>query len=154
MSLALDTDLLIAWMVAAHPSHHAARALVARELDLPGTRVLLTPQVCWEYLHVVTDARRLSQPLAMDQAIQSLLELLDADEVESLQPDGGLIQRVLALMRQHQLGRKRILDTALAATLEQAGVRRLATLNGRDFQCFPFIEIVRPDAQDQEPPSP
>lgn len=45
-------------------------------------------------------------------------------------------------------GRKRILDTALAATLEAAGVSRLATLNGRDSQVFGFLEIVDPVASE------
>lgn len=31
-----------------------------------------------------------------------------------------------------------VLDTALAATLEEAGVRRLATFNRRDFEVFAF----------------
>lgn len=48
------------------------------------------------------------------------------------------------LLREHRLGRKRILDTALAAALEAGGVRRLATYNVRDYQCFPFLEPVSP----------
>ena len=38
--------------------------------------------------------------------------------------------------------RKRVLDTALAATLESAGIRRLATFNGADYAAFPFLEVV------------
>ena len=45
-------------------------------------------------------------------------------------------------MESLRLVRKRILDTALAATLESAKVRRLATLNPGDFKAFPFLEIV------------
>jgi predicted nucleic acid-binding protein len=47
-------------------------------------------------------------------------------------------------MQRHFLGRKRILDTALAATLEAARIRRLATFNGRDFEVFGFLEVVEP----------
>jgi predicted nucleic acid-binding protein len=50
----------------------------------------------------------------------------------------------MELMSVHGLGRKRILDTVLAATLETAHVRRLATLNARDFALFDFIEVVDP----------
>jgi hypothetical protein len=56
-------------------------------------------------------------------------------------------------MERFRLGRKRILDTALAATVEMAGVSRLATLNARDFALFPFLELVDPtvEAGDGEP---
>jgi hypothetical protein len=47
-------------------------------------------------------------------------------------------------MRQHQLGRKRILDTQLAATLWQADVRRLLTSNPADFQIFGGFELLAP----------
>lgn len=41
-------------------------------------------------------------------------------------------------------GRKRVLDTVLAATLESAGVSRLATFNVDDFSVFGFLEVVSP----------
>ncbi len=37
-----------------------------------------------------------------------------------------------------------ILDTALAATLECAGVRQLWTLNLKDFAVFSFLRVVDP----------
>ena len=39
-------------------------------------------------------------------------------------------------MRDHQLGRKRVLDTLLAATYRAAGVTSLLTLNASDFTVF------------------
>jgi hypothetical protein len=48
----------------------------------------------------------------------------------------------MELMDRLRLGRKRILDTAFAATLEEAGVRHLATLNQKDFEAFDFLEVV------------
>ncbi|HSS50271.1 MAG TPA: hypothetical protein VLX28_15140, partial [Thermoanaerobaculia bacterium] len=53
-----------------------------------------------------------------------------------------VVPRTLELMQNLRLGRKRILDTALAATLESAKVWRLATLNREDFGNFSFIETV------------
>jgi predicted nucleic acid-binding protein len=42
------------------------------------------------------------------------------------------------------LGRKRILDTVLAAVLESAGVEQLASFNGSDYRVFGFIQVVEP----------
>ncbi len=144
MSLALDTNVLIPWLVASAPGHVAASALVADEIRRPGGRIVLAQQVCWEFLHVVTDAKRFTSPLTMDSARTLLLPVWQAAETSRVVPTPEVVPRVLELMAKHQLGRKRILDTALAATLERAGVRRLATLNGADFRCFPFIEVVEP----------
>jgi hypothetical protein len=47
-------------------------------------------------------------------------------------------------MRQFNLGRKRILDTHLAAILHTNGVRRLLTSNPADFKIFGVLEIVTP----------
>ena len=48
------------------------------------------------------------------------------------------------LLTRFRLGRKRILDTALAATMEAAGIKKLATLNKKDFEVFPFLELIVP----------
>jgi hypothetical protein len=47
-------------------------------------------------------------------------------------------------MRTYQLGRKRILDTMLAANLHVAGVRRLFTSNPDDFRVFGTFELLVP----------
>ena len=44
----------------------------------------------------------------------------------------------------HNLGRKRILDTYLAATYSSAGIRRIASSNGRDFSVFGVFEVLEP----------
>lgn len=144
MSLAVDTNVLIPWLVASAPGHLGASTLIAGELDSPGGRIVLVQQVCWEFLHVVTDAKRFASPLTMDAARTLLLSVWQAAETTRVAPTPEVVPRVLELMAKHQLGRKRILDTALAVTLERAGVRRLATLNGADFGCFPFIDVVEP----------
>jgi phage-related baseplate assembly protein len=47
-------------------------------------------------------------------------------------------------MRQFRLGRKRILDTQVAAVLHTNGVRRLLTSNPGDFAVFNVLETIAP----------
>ncbi|MFN0066337.1 MAG: hypothetical protein ACKVYV_01755 [Limisphaerales bacterium] len=54
------------------------------------------------------------------------------------------VQSWLRWLRQHHLGRKRILDTQLAATLHRRGVRRLITSNPDDFRVFGVFELLVP----------
>ena len=61
-----------------------------------------------------------------------------------LLPTQDVLHRSIDLMTRFRLGRKRFLDTALAATMEAAGVKKLATLNKKDFEVFPFLELIVP----------
>jgi hypothetical protein len=47
-------------------------------------------------------------------------------------------------MREFDLGRKRILDTHLAAVLHTAGARRLLTSNPGDFAVFGVLKTITP----------
>jgi len=49
-----------------------------------------------------------------------------------------------AWMRQHRLGRKRILDTMLAATFREAGIVFIFTTNSRDFTVLGDFVCVTP----------
>jgi predicted nucleic acid-binding protein len=143
MTLALDTDVLVSLSLASTPSHEACRRVVERELA-GGGRLGLVPQVLHEFLHVCTDSRRFEKPIPMKLASSRIHDLWMSRDVDRIVPQEGILVRTLELLEINGLGRKRILDTALAATLEGAGVRRLATLNGQDYRVFPFLEVVEP----------
>ncbi|MFW6197345.1 MAG: hypothetical protein ACOC5B_00635 [Myxococcota bacterium] len=51
----------------------------------------------------------------------------------------------LAWLREHDLGRERLLDTLLAATYSANDLRSIVTSNGRDFEVFDCFQIVRSD---------
>lgn len=104
----------------------------------------MAPQVLQEVLHVVTDGRRFDPPLEMTVTVDVLRRLWESAEVEQLVPGARVFERTLELLQRHGLGRKRILDTALAATLEEADVHHLATFNAGDFRVFDFLEVIDP----------
>ncbi len=142
MILAIDTDVLVSWALAGADRHDEARKLLEQEIQWGGRRLGLTPQVLYEMIHVVTDRRRFGQPLPMEEAVKLAQGLWNAPEIERITAPHGVLDRAMELLRRHRLGRKRIRDTALAATLEDAGVRRLATWNTRDFEIFEIFELV------------
>lgn len=145
MILGVDTDVLVTWVMTGSPLHGAIRRLVDAEIRERGGQLALTPQVIQEFLHVSTDPRRFERPLSMEEALRICRSLTQAKEVLWVVPTPEVLSRTLDLLEALKLGRKRILDTALAATLESAGVQRLATLNGRDFEVFSFLELVGPE---------
>ncbi len=141
MTHGIDTDFLVAAEVVGHPHHRQADALIWRLLD-EGHDFALAPQTLAEFIHVVTDSRRMPQPLAVADALGRAEHWWQAEEVMHVFPDGRAVHDFVGWLRRYQLGRKRLLDTLLAATMRSAGVRRIVTNNPRDFRVFDCFEIV------------
>lgn len=142
MSLGIDTDVLVSWVMTGAARHRDAKHLIETEVREHGGSLALTPQVVHEFLHVVTDPKRFERPLSMSEALQEVWGIWDSEEVVQVLPSVEVLPRTLELLADRKLGRKRILDTALAATLDLAGIHRLATFNPADFKIFEFLEIV------------
>jgi predicted nucleic acid-binding protein len=117
----IDTGFLVAAEVVEHPDHHAARTKLAGFVGA-GDVLVIVPQVLAEFIHVVTDARLFKNPLDMDSARDLAEKWWTAREVEQLSTGAGAVGRFFAWHRTHGLGRKRILDTMLAATYWDAGI--------------------------------
>ena len=135
MTHGLDTSFLVAVEILEHPRHGEARATL-RKLLADGDRFALAPQVLAEFVHAVTDPRRFQTPLPMEVALQHSARWWNSAEVDPATPTNEALAFFHEWMRQHQLGRKRVLDTLLAATYRSAGVTSLLTLNARDFTVF------------------
>jgi predicted nucleic acid-binding protein len=141
----LDTGFLVAAEVIEHPENAAARDTLARLLSA-GDLIALTPQVLAEFIHIVTDPRRFTQPLEMTAARQLAEQWWTAREVLRVFPDDGTARQFLTWLEQFALGRKRLLDTLLAATYSQAGIQSLLTTNPADFAVFGVFTCITPKA--------
>ena len=67
-----------------------------------------------------------------------------AKQVIQLFPDDASMKQFLAWVMQFSLGRKRLLDTLLAATFQQAGIQSIMTTNPADFTVFGVFTCVTP----------
>jgi predicted nucleic acid-binding protein len=141
MTYGLDTDFLVACEIVDHPFHQAADALLqsllANEHDFA-----LAPQTLAEFIHVVTDQRRMPVPLVVTDAISRSELWWQAAEVVRVFPDGKSVADFFAWLRQYQLGRKRLLDTLLAASFRNAKVTKIITNNAKDYEVLASFEIV------------
>lgn len=143
MRRGLDTDFLVQVAVSGHPRHAAAKLKLDELLDA-GDVLVLAPQVLAEFIHVITDDRRFSQPFPMDRAIERADAWWFGEEVEHVFPDQDAVRLFLDWVTAHRLGRKRLLDAMLGATYSSNGVRSIVTTNARDFAIFACFEIVLP----------
>ncbi len=150
MTHGLDTGFLVAAEVAEHAEHTAARQWLAR-LVTAGDRIAIAPQLLAEFIHVVTDPRRFTQPLHMIEARRVAEQWWTAQDVEHVFPDDAATRQFLAWLQQFSLGRKRLLDTLLAATFRQAGIQSVLTTNPTDFATFGGFTCITPTSVAAKP---
>ncbi len=143
--IGIDTTFLVQLEIREMPEHRRAHELLRREVLEAEEELALTPQVLAEFLHIVTDPKRFQHPLIMEQALVKARFWWSAREVRHVYPTAESTVLFLEWLQHHQLGRKRLLDTQLAAILWTAGVRRILTSNVRDFSLFQGFRILSPE---------
>lgn len=141
MTYAADTDFLVAVEVRDHVFHDCADKLLSRLLD-EAHSIGLSPQTLAEFIHVVTDPRRLAQPLTIADAVDRAERWWQAAEVVRLLPDSRSTSQWIDLLREHRLGRKRLLDTMLAAVCRSNGIEKIISNNKEDFGVFGFLDVM------------
>lgn len=141
--IGLDCNILVQLAFADHPANHRTVAAVEAETR-HGRKLVFPPLIVTEFLHVVTDQRRFSPPLTMTEALDWIEEFLANPFVQLAEPSQASLAQTLRWMRELNLGRKRILDTHLAAVMHTSGVHRLMTSNPADFAVFSDLETVTP----------
>jgi len=141
--IGLDCNILVQLAFADHAANAKTIAAVQTETQ-KGEKLALPSLVVAEFLHVATDARRFAPPLTMTEALDWIEDFLKNPMVNLLEPGQTSLDQTFQWMRQFNLGRKRILDTQLAAILHSNGVRRLLTSNPADFAVFGVLEIIVP----------
>jgi predicted nucleic acid-binding protein len=139
----LDTGFPVAAEVLEHAHHTPARAIMGQLLSR-GDRIAIAPQVLAEFVHVVTDPRRFASPLDMRSALAVAEEWWTASEVDNVYPDSKSTKQFLDWLNQFSLGRKRLLDTLLAATYRQASIDSILTTNPADFGVFGAFKCITP----------
>lgn len=132
----IDTTFLVQVELREAPGNVAARVWLDRVIARDGPLLGLAPQVLIEFIHVATDPKRFASPLSMNEALDRAQLWWEAREVKPILPSVESSRLALQWLCEHRLGRKRLLDTQLAATYYSAGVTCLMTANETDFAVF------------------
>jgi predicted nucleic acid-binding protein len=140
--IGLDTSVLVALAIRDHPLHDPAWTLFQGEIVGRDGAMALAPQVLTEFAHVVSDPRRFEAPLSMHDALAIAERWWGARECRQVRTGRAAVAIFLDWMALHDVGRKRLLDTMLAATYRAEGVERLATSDWRDFSVYGEFEIL------------
>lgn len=140
--IGIDTTFLVHLEIKEALEHARAHEWL-RRVVLDGSDVIaLAPQVLAEFIHVVTDPKRFQVPLNITDAIGKASFWWNAREVRRIYPTPESTKWFLEWLSKHTLGRKRLLDTQLAATYFAAGIRKFLSTNARDYSVFGEFDLV------------
>ena len=149
MTVAIDTDFLVAVEIRDHLFHKPADALLSRLLE-EGHKLAVAPQILAEFVHVVTDSKRLKEPLSMEESLSRAEHWWQAREVVRIYPEGDAVTTWIEWLHDHRFGRKRLLDTMLAASACTQGISSIVTNNETDFKIFGRFKILTYNQQENQ----
>ena len=147
MKRGLDTSVLVYAHIPAFPEHEPIRRFLHGQLATEEVTLVVTPGILHEFVHVVTDARRFEPPLTMAEALAVARLYLGRSNVECAETDEAAVSRALDLIERHGLGRKRLADALLAATLMNHAVGELITCDPHGFAPFDGLRVTDPRAR-------
>lgn len=143
MRIGIDTTFLVEVEIRDHPGHDASRHFLGSSLSR-GDTFVVTQQVLQEFMQIVTDPKRFERPLNMMQAVEMAEKWWNATEAVRIYPNEFTIVQFFEWMKTYRLGRRRILDTMLAATFYSNQIERIVTSNSADFEQFGVFQILTP----------
>jgi predicted nucleic acid-binding protein len=131
--LFLDTSLVIAATVEAHPGHAVSAAFVDAQVA-EGRPMCISLQVCREFLVVLTRQPVSGRTFALQESLAALEVWLTGCSV--LEENMSVLQECLRLVQQFSVLGKQLHDCNIVATMMAHGVRHLATRNAADFRRY------------------
>jgi predicted nucleic acid-binding protein len=139
-----DTTFLVVLEIREAAGRLRAQEFLSRRIVEAGEPLALAPRILAEFVHIVTDPCSFQRHLAMEEELRKADLWWNAEEVRQVSPGTGAVALFNHWMFRYRLGRKRMLDTLLAATYADAGVRRIISTNVRDYQTFEELEVIDP----------
>jgi predicted nucleic acid-binding protein len=139
MIYTLDTNILV-YAADTSFSLHSAACTVRDHAAAEHQEVRLCYSVLLEFFAVVTDSRRVGNPLPPAEAWREVDAYLNTFEV--LYPDEGTFAQLGKLAKQYQTTRQTIFDVLIVAMMIQHGVKGIYTDNRKDFATFDEIEVL------------
>ena len=140
--IAVDTNILVAFMRSEYPHHDRARARIRELAEGPAPWAL--PWACvHEFLAVTTNPRIFRVPLPTSQAIAAIDALLESPAARLIAEGPGYWETLRSLLAGGDVSGSKVHDARIAAVCLTHGVTELWTAD-RDFGRFPPLRVRNP----------
>ena len=139
----LDTNILVYAADTTSPFHGACKKL--REQGMTGNISLcISPQVLFEFFAVITNSKRVTQPIKPQEAIKEMTKYLRAAHIIKIYPKSTVIEKTIELCQKHNTKSQEIFDVQIVATMLSNGITNIYTYDTSHFSRFEEIEVLTP----------
>lgn len=104
----------------------------------------LTDLSLLEFYSVITDGRKISNPLLPSEAAEIIDDILSADEFDVFCFNRSILKKTLSYACKNNISRFGINDVYIAQTLAHYGIDKIYTANIKDFKKYDFIKAINP----------
>ena len=139
MSIAIDANILVYSMNTASAEHGKANDALARAMAA-GEMLYLFPPTLTAVLRVATHPRLLARPLALEDVIRRLRELLALPVVQFGVPGDAFLEGIREVALAVDARGNVVHDAEIVTLMKAHGVSRILTAD-RDFLRFPGIAV-------------
>jgi predicted nucleic acid-binding protein len=143
MRILLDSNILIRWLESGDP----LQPLVDRAVDSlisRGSLPCYTSQNLGEFWNVLTRPLDRNGFGLTPQEVDRRARMIE-NQIPMLPDDSAVHLVWRRLLVAHAISGVQVHDSRIAASMQVHGVKRILTLNTRDFARFPSIEAVHPE---------
>ena len=144
MICGVDANVLIYSAIESMPEHKRVLSFFERRVLTGHLSCAVSFPILLEFVHITTDPKRFKPPLSIEESITIAEQYWQAANWRRMIPKSTTGSLAFALLREHKLGRKRLLDTYLAATLLDNGITSLITCDTDDFRVFSRLQLINP----------
>ncbi len=143
MKTLLDTNIIVHAHNLSSPHQLRASKIIQDALHSK-LDACITPQILYEFFAVVTNRRRVDQPLSITEALNICEDLWLSPEIKVIEAHSSTTSTVFSLTKQYEIRGAQIFDCVIAATAHEHGIKRVLTENIKDFRIFDFLEVINP----------
>ena len=104
----------------------------------------MTSQILYEFFAVVTDQKRVENPMSVNEAADLCLDLWDCREIGKIKPTMLTTNEVFKLAKEQKLKKSRVFDCVIAVTAKENAIDVIYTENINDFEKYDFVKVLNP----------
>lgn len=143
MSL-IDTNILV--YRADHNSDFYEPSVNLIQQGMKGEIALcLSPQNLAEFYAVITDQKRVTNPLSPMDARAEVEKYFKSQNIRKIYQTKDLLPKLLELMDKYQITRQQIFDLQLVAMMLINDVTQIYTFNRKHFEPYQEIQVLCPE---------
>ncbi|MCS7197681.1 MAG: type II toxin-antitoxin system VapC family toxin [Candidatus Bipolaricaulota bacterium] len=137
----LDSNILVYAADRDAPYHREAKEF--RDKAVQGQiSACISPTILTEFYAIVTDSRRVRNPLSPGEALREVEAYSKALKV--IYPSSAAIEKLKELIGKYKVKRQQIFDLFIVATMLEHNVDTIYTMNKKDFSQFSEIQVETP----------